>query len=45
VSERASARAEEEVVRLALAESGDDRAVAAERLGLSLAQLNRRLKA
>jgi DNA-binding NtrC family response regulator len=45
VSERASARAEEEAVRLALAESADDRGLAAARLGLSLAQLNRRLKA
>ena len=45
VSERASERAEDEAVRLALAESGGDRAAAASRLGIGLAALNRRLKA
>jgi DNA-binding NtrC family response regulator len=45
VSERASARAEEEAIRLALTESGGDRAAAAARLGIGLAALGRRLKA
>jgi DNA-binding NtrC family response regulator len=42
VSRRAVARAEEEAIRLALGATGDDRAAAAERLGISLATLNRR---
>jgi DNA-binding NtrC family response regulator len=45
VAARASARAEEEAVDLALAESAGDRSLAAARLGLSLANLNRRLRA
>jgi len=45
VSERAAARAEDEAIRLALAESGGNRAAAAEKLGISLSTLSRRLKA
>jgi DNA-binding NtrC family response regulator len=45
VGKRAAARAEEEAIRLALQEAGGDRAVAAARLGVSLATLNRRLRA
>ena len=45
VSERAVSRVEEEAVRLALAESGGDRAAAAARLGISVPALGRRLKA
>ena len=45
VSGRAAALAEEEAVRLALAEAGGDRAAAAGRLGISLSTLGRRIKA
>jgi len=45
VSKRAVARAEEEAIELALREAEGDRAVAAERLGISAATLNRRLRA
>ena len=45
VSERAAARAEDEAIRLALAEAGGNRAAAAEKLGISLSTLSRRLKA
>ena len=45
VAERASARAEQEAIRLALREAGQDRSAAAARLGISLSTLNRRLKA
>jgi DNA-binding NtrC family response regulator len=44
VARRAAARAEEEAVALALRETGGDRAAAAERLGISLSTLNRRLR-
>jgi DNA-binding NtrC family response regulator len=44
VSKRASARAEEEAIALALKDTGGDRALAAERLGISVATLNRRLR-
>jgi DNA-binding NtrC family response regulator len=44
VGKRAAARAEEEAVRLALQESGGDRAQAAARLGIGTAALNRRLR-
>jgi DNA-binding NtrC family response regulator len=44
VGQRAVARAEEEAVRRALAETGNDRAAAARRLGIGLSTLNRRLK-
>ena len=45
VSARAVARAEEEAIRLALSETGGNRAAAAERLGISVSTLSRRLKA
>ena len=45
VSARAAARAEEEAIRLALSETGGNRAAAAERLGISVSTLSRRLKA
>ena len=45
VSARAAARAEEEAIRLALSEAGGNRAAAAERLGISVSTLSRRLKA
>jgi DNA-binding NtrC family response regulator len=45
VVKRASARAEEEAIRLALAETHGDRSAAAERLGVSLSTLNRKLRA
>ena len=45
VSARAAALAEEEAIRLALADAQGDRAVAAERLGVSLSTLGRRMKA
>jgi DNA-binding NtrC family response regulator len=45
VARRAADRAEEEAIRLAMAESPRDRAAAAERLGISLSTLSRRLKA
>jgi DNA-binding NtrC family response regulator len=45
VVRRASSRAEEEAIRLALAEADGDRKAAAKRLGLSVAALVRRLKA
>jgi DNA-binding NtrC family response regulator len=44
VGKRASARAEEEAIRLALQDSGGDRTAAAARLGLTPAALNRRLR-
>ena len=44
VTRRASERAAEEAIALALRECGGDRAAAAERLGLSVATLNRRLR-
>jgi DNA-binding NtrC family response regulator len=45
VVKRATVRAEEEAIALALAEAGADRAQAADRLGISVATLNRRLRA
>jgi DNA-binding NtrC family response regulator len=45
VTRRAVARAEEDAVRRALQESGGNRRAAAERLGISLSTLTRRLKA
>jgi DNA-binding NtrC family response regulator len=45
VMERASGQIEQEAIRLALAECGGDRAAAAERLGVSVSTLGRRLKA
>jgi DNA-binding NtrC family response regulator len=44
VTRRASARAEEEAIALALREMDGNRAAAAARLGISLATLNRRLR-
>ena len=44
VRERAAERAEEEAIALALREAEGDRAAAAERLGVSLSTLNRRLR-
>jgi DNA-binding NtrC family response regulator len=44
VLKRATARAEEEAIALALAESRSDRSLAADRLGISVATLNRRLR-
>ena len=44
VGRRAVARAEDEAVQLALRETQGDRAAAAERLGVSLSTLNRRLR-
>jgi DNA-binding NtrC family response regulator len=44
VAQRAAARAEEEAIRLALRETGGDRAAAAARLGVSLSTLARRLR-
>jgi DNA-binding NtrC family response regulator len=44
VAKRAATRAEEEAIALALKDTGGDRASAAERLGISLATLNRRLR-
>jgi len=44
VSRRAAARAEEEAVRIALREAEGDRNRAAERLGISLSTLSRRLR-
>ena len=44
VGKRASARAEEEAIRLALQDCAGDRNAAAARLGLSAAALNRRLR-
>jgi DNA-binding NtrC family response regulator len=44
VAKRAAARVEEEAVALALREAGGDRAAAAQRLGVSLSTLNRRLR-
>ncbi len=44
VTRRVVARAEEEAIALALGETGGDRAAAAERLGVSLSTLNRRLR-
>jgi DNA-binding NtrC family response regulator len=45
VGRRAVARAEDEAIRFALHETGDDRSAAAERLGISVSTLNRRLRA
>jgi DNA-binding NtrC family response regulator len=45
VRERAAERAEDEAIALALREADGDRATAAERLGISLSTLNRRLQA
>jgi DNA-binding NtrC family response regulator len=45
VSRRTVALAEEETIRLALAETGGDRTVAAKRLGISASTLSRRIKA
>jgi len=44
VTKRVAARAEEEAIALALGETNGDRAAAAERLGVSLSTLNRRLR-
>jgi DNA-binding NtrC family response regulator len=44
VSRRAAARAEEEAIALALKDSGGDRALAAERLGISVSTLARRVR-
>ncbi len=44
VVKRAAARAEEEAIALALKDAAGDRALAAERLGVSVATLNRRLR-
>jgi DNA-binding NtrC family response regulator len=44
VGRRAVARAEEEAIQRALKEAGGDRAAAAERLGISVSTLNRRLR-
>jgi DNA-binding NtrC family response regulator len=44
VAKRAATRAEEEAIALALKDTGGDRTLAAERLGISLATLNRRLR-
>ena len=44
VSRRAAARAEDEAVQLALRETKGDHAAAAERLGISVSTLNRRLR-
>jgi transcriptional regulator with GAF, ATPase, and Fis domain len=44
VVERATAMIEEEAIALALKETGGDRTAAAERLGISLSTLNRRLR-
>jgi DNA-binding NtrC family response regulator len=45
VGERAAALAEEEAIRLALSDAQGDRSVAAEKLGVSLSTLGRRIKA
>jgi DNA-binding NtrC family response regulator len=45
VSRRAAARAEEEAIARAMSETGGDRAAAAERLGISLSTLARRVRA
>jgi len=45
VSARAAARAEDEAIKLALSETEGNRAAAAERLGISVSTLARRLKA
>jgi DNA-binding NtrC family response regulator len=45
VSARAAARAEQEAIRLALKHSETDTAAAADRLGISVSALRRRLKA
>ncbi|HEY2944404.1 MAG TPA: helix-turn-helix domain-containing protein, partial [Vicinamibacteria bacterium] len=45
VTSRAAARAEQEAIRLALKHAGNDSAAAAERLGISVSALRRRLKA
>jgi DNA-binding NtrC family response regulator len=44
VAKRAAARAEEEAIERALAETGGDRAAAAERLGISVTTLRRRVR-
>ena len=45
VSRRASTRAEDEAIALAMKETGGDRAAAAERLGISVSTLARRMRA
>jgi transcriptional regulator with PAS, ATPase and Fis domain len=45
VTARAAARAEQEAIRLALRNSENDSAAAAERLGMSVPALRRRIKA
>jgi DNA-binding NtrC family response regulator len=45
VSRRAAARAEEEAIARAMSDTGGDRAAAAERLGISLSTLARRVRA
>jgi DNA-binding NtrC family response regulator len=45
VTARASARAEQEAIRLALKHAENDNAAAAERLGISVSALRRRIKA
>jgi DNA-binding NtrC family response regulator len=45
VTSRAAARVEEEAIRLALKDTENDSAAAAERLGISVPALRRRLKA
>jgi len=44
VGKRAASRAEEEAITLAMRDTGGNRTLAAERLGISLATLNRRLR-
>jgi DNA-binding NtrC family response regulator len=44
VARRAASRAEEEAIAIALKDTGGDRAAAAEKLGISLTTLNRRLR-
>ena len=44
VLKRATEKIEDEAIALALKESGGDRPAAAERLGISLSTLNRRLR-
>jgi len=45
VSRRAAARAEDEAIGRAMEDLGGDRAAAAERLGISLSTLSRRIRA
>jgi transcriptional regulator with PAS, ATPase and Fis domain len=44
VSRRAASRAEDEAIARAMADSGGDRSAAAERLGISLSTLSRRVR-